>query len=395
MNKSIKSITQICAVDFTYTRFIHPLSLHLASKGYSVSASFACSCSSDELFINQFAPVTIIPGTYFRSLRPSRLLASWLSLIQALRLSSHQLVHVHTPLISYLIRLQFYFPFIRKSRKLIYTVHGFYFHPNGNLVSNIIHFLLELLLLPSCDLVFFVSMDDYRFASRYLSLLRIPHSYIGNGVSTSIFTPTLDKTKDVLKSYSHSLPDKVSNPFVVGFVGRLVPEKGLLELFEAFAFFHQMYPDSYLLLVGDRLQSDHDRSISYAFDLILKKIPHSIITTGLIDDKETLADLYRSMDIFCLPSYREGLPTSLIEAMSCGIPSIATSVRGCTQLIKHESNGLLVPPKSSAELFSAMCRLRSQPRLMDSISYNARATIVSDYNITNILENQFSQISSL
>ena len=176
MNKSRKSITQICAVDFTYTRFIHPLSLFLASKGYSVSASFASSNSSGDLLINQFAPVTIIPGRYFRSLRPAHLLVSWLSLIHVLRLSSHQLVHVHTPLISYLIRLQFYFPFIRKSRKLIYTVHGFYFHPNGNPVSNLIHFLLELLLLPTCNLVFFVSADDYKFASPYLSLLRIPHS---------------------------------------------------------------------------------------------------------------------------------------------------------------------------------------------------------------------------
>ena len=174
-----------------------------------------------------------------------------------------------------------------------------------------------------------------------------------------------------------------------------MPEKGLLELFEAFDLFHQMYPDSYLLLVGDRLQSDHDRSIANAFDSLRKKFPHSIITTGLIDDKETLADLYRSMDIFCLPSYREGLPTSLIEAMSCGIPSIASSVRGCTQLIKHKSNGLLVSPNSSAELFSAMCRLRSQPHLMESISCKSRATIVSDYNITNTLENQFSQISKL
>ncbi len=387
------SILQICSVEFTFTHFIYRLCFTLLSRDWLVSASFTPDKSSILPLTLQSDGICFLPSTFHRSIHPGDLLTTWSSLSRLFLADTSRVVHVHTPLLSYLVRFQFYFPFYRRRRKLVYTVHGFYFHPNGKLFSNLFHGLIEFLLLPSCDLVFFVSKQDFRFASPYLRLLKIRHSYVGNGVCTQLFSPGSVNYTSLSCS---PVPIAIKpNSFIVGFVGRLVPEKGLLDLFEAFKLFHSIYPEAKLLLVGDRLASDYDQSLSSSFDNLLKSCPDSVVCTGMIRDPSVLVSLYRTMNIFCLPSYREGLPTSLIEAMACGIPSIATSIRGSSQLISHEQTGLLVPPKSPFELFSALCQLRSQPDLMRTISANARSLILNDYSIEKFLAVQSSEILNL
>ena len=393
MKSSRHSILQICSVEFTFKQFIYQLCTSLVSNNWMVSASFTPDIDTKPDFSLSEDRISFLPSSFYRSIRFHDLRRTWVSLIRLFSADDSRLVHVHTPLLSYLVRFQFYFPFWRRQRKLIYTVHGFYFHPNGSCLSNLVHGLLELLLLPSCDLVFFVSKYDFSFASPYLRLLNIRYAYIGNGVCTKLFSPG----NTDLRSLS-CLPSPISlpkNSFVIGFVGRFVPEKGLLDLFEAFRLFHSIYPDSVLLLVGNRLDSDYDSSISPALQNLLISCPNSVFCTGMIKDKPSLVSLYRSMNIFCLPSYREGLPTSLIEAMACGLPVVGTSIRGSSQLISHEITGLLVPPQSPPELFSAFCQLRSQPDLMSSISANARSLILRDYSIDNCLELQCSELSKL
>ena len=387
------SILQICSVQFTFTRFLAPLCESLVSRNWRVSASFLPDDGSPISPRLNSSNIQYIPSKFYRSAKFTDIYSSWRSLDKLLRASNSRIVHVHTPLLSYLVRIYFSLPFLRHYRKLIYTVHGFYFHPYGNPFTNTLHFLIELLLLPACDMVFFVSRQDFNLASPYLRFLQIKHTYIGNGVCTQLFSPGCSTLARSQTSISTTM--KHGQRFVIGYVGRLVPEKGLLDLFAAFKLFHSLFPDSVLLLVGSRLDSDYDKSLDTALQDILTAFPQSVVCTGMIDDTETLVNHYRSMNIFCLPSYREGLPTSLIEAMSCGIPSVATNIRGSAQLITHELTGLLVPPKSPMELFSSFCRLRSEPELMSKLSFQARLLVRQEYDLASILDKQCDDISLL
>jgi glycosyltransferase involved in cell wall biosynthesis len=82
--------------------------------------------------------------------------------------------------------------------------------------------------------------------------------------------------------------------------------------------------------------------------------------------------LYADADIFVLPSYREGLPKSLIEAAACGLPLIATEVPGCKDVITNGQDGLLIPPRSASALATAIWRLAANPDLARKLGAASR-----------------------
>ena len=159
--------------------------------------------------------------------------------------------------------------------------------------------------------------------------------------------------------------------------------------------FKSLYPCSHLLLIGARLKSDYDQSVNSRLQSILAEFKSSVTTTGMIEDKHTLVSLYNQMDIFCLPSYREGLPTSLIEAMACGVAPVATDIRGCNELIRHEQNGLLVTPRSIEELVSAFIRLATNPSLVNRYGLKSKEIAKTSHDLVNSLAIQVSAITHL
>ncbi|MCK4820291.1 glycosyltransferase family 4 protein, partial [bacterium] len=107
-------------------------------------------------------------------------------------------------------------------------------------------------------------------------------------------------------------------------------------------------------------------------------------------DKNRLVEIYQDADIFVFPSYHEGLPAVVLEAMSCGLPVIATDVRGNRDLISAGENGILVPPRSPGKIAEAITTLIEDEKLKEKLGKNARKTIEDKYTwdaVTNrILE---------
>lgn len=98
-------------------------------------------------------------------------------------------------------------------------------------------------------------------------------------------------------------------------------------------------------------------------------------------------DLYRAADVCVLPAIvasdgnREGLPVSIVEALACGLPVVATPVSGIAEVVRHDHNGLLVPPGDSSALADALERLITDPGLCARLRSNARASVVTDFDI--------------
>ncbi|MDU1904876.1 MAG: glycosyltransferase family 4 protein [Dysgonomonas sp.] len=128
-----------------------------------------------------------------------------------------------------------------------------------------------------------------------------------------------------------------SDSIVIGFMGRLVRDKGIIELLEAFKVLSLKYNNIYLLLVG--IVEERDALPSNIIDDI--KNNEKIITTGYISNNE-IQNYYALMDLYILPSYREGFPTSILEASAMELPVITTKVTGCVDAIIEGKTGIFV-----------------------------------------------------
>lgn len=139
-----------------------------------------------------------------------------------------------------------------------------------------------------------------------------------------------------------------NDDIVIGTVGKLRPGKGVFEIIHAAHALMGKYPALKLLFVGDGPERQ-------PMERELKRLSISdrVIFTGLRDDVERM---YAAMDIFVLPSYNEGLPTALVEAMAMATPVIATTIGGILEMINDGIDGILIPPKDHAALADAIVR---------------------------------------
>ena len=86
--------------------------------------------------------------------------------------------------------------------------------------------------------------------------------------------------------------------------------------------------------------------------------------------------------VVVLPSYREGLPVSLLEAAACGKPIVTTNVPGCREVIRHRVNGLLIPPRNASALADAVVMLLENPQLRHELGCRGREIAIKDFSAT-------------
>ncbi len=171
---------------------------------------------------------------------------------------------------------------------------------------------------------------------------------------------------------------------LVGFVGRVVREKGVVELVEAMGLVIKRFPRARLLIVGD---NDRDTGAKTALRVAIDRngLAGKVICSGYLDDVRVA--LY-AMDIFVLPSHREGLPLTIMEAMAAGKPVVATNIRGCREEVVHGETGLLVPVGDIEALAAALVDLLSQPQRALEMGQRGRQRALAHFNERDALDRQ-------
>ncbi len=173
---------------------------------------------------------------------------------------------------------------------------------------------------------------------------------LGNGIDLDRFRPGVLPRRErvALRAELGARRDDL----VVGMVGRLVAEKGVLELLAA----ARLLDDRYVVVVI----GPDDPSKPDALDraTVREAEAAGVRFLGLREDVDRL---YGAMDLFVLPSWREGFPRAAMEAAASGLPVIASDVRGCRQVVDHEINGLLVPVRDADALATAVRSLGEDP----------------------------------
>ena len=165
------------------------------------------------------------------------------------------------------------------------------------------------------------------------------------------------------------------NLFTFLYVGRIVSDKGVNELVDAFGKLHTLNPHCRLVLVGKM-----EENLDPLKPSTLKKILalKGIRAVGEKRNDELIA-WYAASDCFVLPSYREGFPNTVLEAGAMGLPSIVTDINGSREIVENGKNGIIIPPKDENALIEAMQQMLDNDSKRDSMATAARPMIASRF----------------
>ena len=235
------------------------------------------------------------------------------------------LVHCHSPICSVITRL-LYSKYRKKGGKIIYTAHGFHFYKVAPLKNWLIYFPVEWLCSFFTDVLITINKEDYRLAKRYMHAKKVVY-VPGVGID--------------IERFKHGNGQKIRKEFGITedeimllSVGELNENKNHMTVINALSKLND--PPVYVI-VGQGDLADHLKSEAHRLGV-------RVILTGYRKD---VVDMYAAADIYILPSLREGLNVSLMEAMASGLPCIAGKIRGNVDLIRDGVNGYLCRPNDT------------------------------------------------
>jgi glycosyltransferase involved in cell wall biosynthesis len=305
-------------------------------------------------------------------------------LTRLFRSKRFDVLHVHTPVAAFLGRLAAHLVNIPL---VIYTAHGFYFHEHMPSWQYRLFVMLERIAGRWTDLLFTQSEEDARtaVAEGIVSSNRV--LAIGNGVNATRFDP-------LRVAASEAIRDELGIPFdayVIGMIGRQVREKGFVELLQAASEIAEKYPQAWFLVVGQRLPSDHAVGVEGELAAARALLRERLVTPGPRGD---IPELLGAMDLFCLPSWREGMPRTIIEAMMMAKPVLATDIRGSREEVVSEETGVLVPVRSPERLAIAMRRFLEAPAWGVSLGLAGRQRALRLYDENGVVAMQLEKITA-
>ena len=364
-------ICQLCAVDFTLYHFILPLMRAERAAGHEIVGVCSDGPWMEKISAEGLRTVAV---PIARNLNPIQHWASYRRLVRLFREERFDMVHVHTPIAALLGRLA-----ARRAGvgKIVYTAHGFYFHERMAFWKRALFIALEKWGGRHTDVLFTQAEEDAASARR-LGLCRGGViEAIGNGVDPARFAPAAgdDESRRSLRAELQTPQDAP----VIMMTGRMVAEKGYPELFTA-----MKGQDAILWAAGERLASDHAATVSATI------VPDNV---RLLGHRQDIPDLLRAADIFTLPSHREGMPRSIIEAMMTGLPVIATNIRGSREEVVAGETGLLVPVADALALGDAIRNLAGDAARRETRGAAGRRRALDLYDEAKVIARQMQRLA--
>lgn len=231
-----------------------------------------------------------------------------------------------------------------------------------------------------------LSLFFYKIAFRHKNIKVIFQNRDDMGYFLSI--PVIEKDKALLikgvgvnLTEFHPSSDEPEEPIRVAMVARLLRDKGVYEFIEAAKIIKARNYNITMQLVGE-IDPQNPASLTTAEieSLVAEKV---VVWDGHSNE---IANIYRKSHIACLPSYREGLPKSLMEALACGLPIVTTDVPGCREIICDGTNGIIVPAQDGEAIAEAIIKLAKNPVMRQSMRIASRAIAENEYNVHKITE---------
>ncbi|WP_337967379.1 glycosyltransferase family 4 protein [uncultured Flavobacterium sp.] len=369
-----------------------PISLNVLLKGqlkflnehYNIIAVSGKDVSLDEVASRE--GVEIFPIEMERKISPIKDFVSLVKLYFYFKKERPLIVHSITPKAGLLSMTAAKFAGVPIR---IHTFTGLIFPSKQGLFQKILILMDKLLCL--CATNIYPEGQGVKDDLISYKITQKPLKVIGNGnvngIDKNYFNPELYNLEDITQERKKL--GIAENDFVFVFVGRLVKDKGINELINAFSKFQYNYKNAKLLLVGP-FEDDLDPLDVETVKTI--KESENIISVGFQID---VRPYYAMADALIFPSYREGFPNVVMQAGAMGLPSIVTDINGCNEIIIENENGMIIPVKDSVAIYDAMEKMLTDKEFSNSLRINARLSIISRYEQQLVWDAILSEYKSL
>ncbi|MEK7663905.1 MAG: glycosyltransferase [Patescibacteria group bacterium] len=369
-------ICQVVSSDFTLRFMLFDQLKFLRSQDYDVHA--VCSPGKwIQSLENEGIKVKTIKLSR-RMISPFSDLLAFIRLFFYFKKEKFDIVHVHTPKAEIYGQLSAYLAGVPI---ILNTLHGF----GSDLPRSLpywqkkLYLLLQKITGKYSSVVFSISDDIINKAKEHKIFSADVLLYLGRDIDTDRFNPqNFNDEFKKRKKKELSIPD---DKRIVGIVARLVVEKGYLELFEAFQEILKKYDNVVLLVVGplepekkDPINLETIKSYGFGSNVIF------------LGDRTDVQELYSVMDIFVLPSRREGLGAVILEASSMERPVIATNTGGILEAVDDGKTGILIPVNNPNKIVSAIGYLLDNPEIAREMGIMGRKKVIQKFSKKIVLE---------
>lgn len=380
--RRLGTVAHVTTVDMSLRYLLLNQLRWIQAAGYEV---VGISAPGPHVPIVEAAGIRHIGVPMTRAMDPLADLRSLHALYEVFRRERFDLVHTHTPKPNLFGQLA-----ARAARvpHVVSTVHGFYFHDDMPRGRRRVFVELERISARCSDVVLSQNPEDLETAVREHIAPRSKLRLLGNGIDLQRFAPD-QVPPETLVGLRSQLGLEGAAP-VVGFVGRLVAEKGLLDLFRAAARVRERYPTVRFLIVGP---ADPDKPDALGpREAQRHGLEASLIFAGLRQD---MPQMYALMDIFVLPSHREGFPRAPMEAAAMAKPVIVTDVRGCRETLIAGETGIMFAKADDEALALAILRLLDDPHARARMGHAGRLLAEQQFDERRVFERVVSTYEAL
>ena len=337
-------VAHVTTVDLSLRYLLLNQLQRIQAEGYEV---VGISADGPDVPVVEAAGIPHFAVPMTRRITPIADLRCLWDLVRIMRREQFDVVHTHTPKAGLLGQLA---ARIAGVPTVANTLHGFYFHDDTKPWLRRFYIWMERVAANCSDTILSQNRED--MATAVAEHIAKPEQlkWLGNGIDVARFDRRrlMDSSLEDLR---REIGIDAGAP-VIGFVGRLVEEKGILDLLQAATTVIEAIPNAQLLIVGPY---DEEKPDALRPDVAERYgVAANCRFVGMRND---MPELYALMDVLVLPSYREGFPRAPMEASAMGVPSMATDIRGCREAVVHGENGLLFPVGDADALAQSLIEL--------------------------------------
>jgi len=294
------------------------------------------------------------------------MLALW-QLTQLLRQYQFDILHTHSSKTGLIGRIA---GRLSGVPAVMHTVHGYAFPAASSQMTKTFYLMLEWIGARFCDALICLKQADWEIAKQQLQMSEKRLCIIPNGIDTQIYRPLTTLERQKVRQDIFDIGEDVS---VIAMIGRLWEQKNPLCFVKAAdKILKKGYKTKFFLIGDGELREE--------LDIEIKRLKQSdnIIILGWRDD---VPSLLGAIDILALPSRWEGLPLTILEALSCGVPVVASDIPGNRDAISEGSDGLLAIDNDADSLADQIERLLKNSRLRKSYGEAGREKIIQKFQL--------------
>lgn len=347
----------------------------------------AISSPGDKLdIVEKREGVRVQPVEITRTINPLKDVFAIIALVRIFRKEQPAIVHTHTPKAGFVGMLA---ARIAGVEHRLHTVAGMPLEAKTGWTRRILIWVEKLTyaaatrVLPNSEGMQNFILENELTPTKKVEIIGYGSS---NGIDTDFFNAT-ENLKEQAKSIREEL--KIQDRFVFGFVGRIVRDKGIEELMEAYTILEEKHPHLSMIVLGKF--EDHLDAVSPE----ARKVLDENSNIHFVGYQSDVRPYFLAMDSFVFPSFREGLPNVLLQASALSVPIVATAINGNKDIIKDRENGLLVSVRNANELKEAMEELITSSELREKFAQTSRASILKKYQRQFIWESLLAKYRQL